>query len=193
MNTKETMMRLAKAALLAAPVVALTCVGAPRANAAAAADKPLSVQVGVGWPTDSDVRKGTSNTGIHAGLGYQLPTMGQGQTAAKASLDLDFNNTTGHGNRLTTYSLEAAERIPMSSGPASASGPYVGLGVGAVHIDAHGGGESKTKTQFGGKALIGMSMGDTFVELSYNYNGKVSIGSHDFKADTVNLSVGTHF
>jgi hypothetical protein len=181
---ETTIVRTLKAAMIAAPIAAVSLLGAPSAHAITPA-KPIAIQIGAAWPTDGDVRDATQDVGIYAGLGYILPSEGVGRN----SVDLDFTTTSGHGNRLNTLSLMFAHRMPLGTPVNGTNGPYAGLGIGATRIEAHGGGDSDDTTHLSGKALLGYDLGNSFVEVSYMVNGKIN----DAHADTVNLSFGTHF
>lgn len=209
MSTNRNVTRLSAATLLGIPLALML---APAAKADIA--NPLSVEIGVGYATSSDVRNNTSSDALHAGVGYNLPNKGLLCPLAQPSIDLDYNRNAGQGNSLDSWGLLYTERVPLSVGKANSSGgPYAGFGIGVFRNIADAGGSSsttttttatdnggtsqlasgtsKTTTALGGKALIGVSFGAPYVELSYEYAGPIGInGDH---ADSINLAVGTHF
>jgi len=208
------MVGLTAASLFAAQ---FTGVFTPAAQAAEPAANPLSAQIGVGWLTDTDARKATSNTGIHAGIGFRLsnPSL-LSPVNGKPSIDLDYNNNSGHGNHVNVLGLSYTERVSLGA-PAESGGsrPYVGLGIGAYHSDLRSsrttttttttGGQSgspgstvtttttttasKSKWNLGGKVLAGIEFGKTFVEASYIISGS----TEGVRTDSANLAVGMHF
>jgi hypothetical protein len=205
MNRKRIAAQIAAASALVLPAA---LIAAPQAHAQGLGKGQLMVQVGGNYLTDGDSRDATNDIGIHAGLGYMLPSTGSGHS----SIDLDYNNNTGHGNRVTTIAAMFVQRTPMTPNVPVGGGmaPYYGFGIGFGQIDVKATVESapttgeetssvrpraidesieKKKTRIVGKVLAGLNFGNSFAELSYNIYGSVE----GAKADSIGLSVGTHF
>lgn len=164
------------------------------ANAQDETPKRFFVHVGVSRANNGDVRDATQETGIAAGAGYLFasPNLIKNLNATE-SIDLDFLRSSGNGNSLQTAGLAYTVRIPIGEGQSSTR-PYYGIGLGFYRSEAKedtsGSSDKATKTNFGGKLLVGANIGGSaFVEASYLLSGKVE----DVKTDTVNLTVGLRF
>jgi hypothetical protein len=175
------------AGLAIAAVVAAPFVGNATVAHAAPASKPFSIAIGGNYPTSDTVRKNTTDTGLHVGLGYALP--GAGLTTGTPSVDFDYDYDSGHGNKVNVYALELADRYNLNKIGESTFTPYIGGGIGAVNIDGSGHSQSRNVTNFGAKVLVGAKFSQAFVEVAYAYNGK----DHGYDASDINFTIGTHF
>jgi len=155
---------------------------------AAPADKPFSAAIGASFLTSSNARNATEDTGIHVGLGYTLP--GAGVTSGTPSIDLDYDNYSGHGNSANVYGLYLADRYYITKDITGSSvAPYIGGGIGAAYINGSGHGITKNVTNFAGKVIVGVKLNQAFVEAAYALPGK----DHGFDTTAINVSIGTHF
>ena len=172
----QTITRMVMVSVLATSV-ALSLAGS--AHGQAQDQKKIMVQVGGGYLLNSDARAATSTTAVHAGLGYIVPAAGQGVTSGSSSIDLDYNQNTGHGNKLSAIGLYIAQRMPVSQNKTSKGGlnPYFGGAFGVVQLQAQGSGTQQSaiahattkttdkKTGIGGKVMAGLDFGGAFAEL----------------------------
>ena len=174
---------IAATAAVALPMLAI----ASGAHAAPTA-QPFSAAIGASFLTSSNSRDVTEDTGIHVGLGYTLP--GAGVTSGTPSIDLDYDNYSGHGNSANVYGLYLADRYYVTKNLTGSSfAPYIGGGIGAAYINGSGHGFSQNVTNFAGKIIVGVKLNQAFVEAAYALPGK----DHGYDTSAINVSIGTHF
>jgi len=152
--------------------------------------KPLSVQVGVGSFTGNAGNR-TERTGVHAGASYAM-TSSPDIPGSRYGVDVDENYNSRGGSHMNVAGVTLAARVPLQTATAGKPLIYGGLGLGAFNLQGHNMGTGTTsfqKTNFGGKAMVGVDTGRAFVEGSYIVAGSAS----GVRADSVNLGVGMHF
>ena len=193
--------KIALSTAIGGPTALGLAVGA-HAAPAPGAQQPFSVELGASFLTDSNSRNATADTGFHVGLGYDL-TEGKSTGYGTPSIDLDYDNNSGHSNYLQTYGAFLADRYYLSQGTSKSNiVPYIGAGIGLAYIQGRAtrhtlGYEnqvitshvSHSATNFAGKLLAGVAFGQAYVEVAYQINGSVS-GANAY---TIDLSIGTHF
>ncbi|BDI33816.1 hypothetical protein CCAX7_58670 [Capsulimonas corticalis] len=138
MKTQRTLTPWTIASFFAVPLTLV--LSAAAAQAADGVVPPISVQVGVGYLTDSSARNAAGDAGLHAGLSYGLPNKSLLSTLhGKPSIDVDYNHTGGHGGRVDVLGFSYTERISVGNAVTdvvtSGARPYVGLGIGAFRTD----------------------------------------------------------
>jgi hypothetical protein len=195
--------KIALTTAIGGPTALGLAVGA-HAAPAPGTQQPFSVELGASFLTDSNSRNATADTGFHVGLGYDL-TEGKSTQYGTPSIDLDYDNNSGHGNYLQTYGAFLADRYYLTQTNSKSNiVPYIGAGIGLAYIQGRATRRqdsgypldiittshvSKSATNFAGKLLAGVAFGQAYVEVAYQINGSVS-GAN---ADTIDLSIGTHF
>lgn len=191
--------KLALTAALAAPA-AFAATGAAQAAPA----QPFAISVGGSFLTDSTAKHITSSSGLHVGLDWALPQKKDADTTGIPSIDVDYDVNSGHGAHINTVGVFLADRYTMSQSKKTGAVPYIGAGIGfaslsgarnitttspppsSISTTRH---VSKNATNFAGKIMAGVNFGQTFVEASYQINGDLD----HVNADTIDLSIGTHF
>jgi hypothetical protein len=200
--------RRARKAALAAMI------GAPLAvtvGSAALADAPqmedFSVKAGPSMLMNSDAKSLTKENGIALGLTMNLHSRSLlNKAAGVASVDLDYITNSRAGNKIDVWGLSYTERVPFSHKMGGVV-PYFGLGVGIFndrvqtpagsYVGPEGVGtaqgsfvEQDRETRIGGKALLGVAMGQKYyAELSYSMSGKAK----GFTTDSLGLALGVRF
>lgn len=190
--------------------LAAVSLAAVLASAAFAAEKenPFSARVGIFWPTSSDTRSQTKNTGFNAGISYQLPNINMGAYSnASWGLDLDGTWVGSSGNKLEAYDLLLTGRWMTTGLKAGQMSFYYGLGVGLSRMKAdttttttvsNGSGGSTTtttnnsesKTSIAGKLILGTMLSkQAFAELGFRI--APSVGG--INTNGLSLQVGIKF
>jgi hypothetical protein len=151
--------------------------------------KPYFAQLGISSLLNSNSRSATSSTGTHITLGYSLGAstlINVKDKPANASIDLTYNTSSGHGNRLSSTGLFYTARAPLTD---SEDGIYGGVGVGLVSTTAKSV-VSKSKTNLGINLLVGKPLSNgLMVEAGYQIAGSAS----GVKADSLKLAIGKRF
>ncbi len=200
------MRRSTKMTLMSIPAVLAI---APLAMAQEIQPKPLSIRLGVNYLTDSTSRDFSKYAGYILGLGFQLPSTSLlNPEIGEASVECDFLRHAGNGNRLDSFDLMYAERVPFSTDGTAPGSPtmYAGLGVGlalnsgkmagqtggssGVGLTSLNPGESFTTWTLAAKVMLGVKIGDAgFFEASYRLAG----AAEGYKTDGFSLMVGVRF
>jgi len=190
--------------LLAAPLVlAILSTAAFAQPATDIAIKPISVRLGVLFPTNGTTRRFTGRAKGQLGASYALTSVGKGKFLPRLDLDyfgasrdsgfpVDSPPSTRH-NRLNAYTLTLNALVPISQREGLNRGPYVGAGIGIARshqrtpfsLPAEGAGNgpimfgfpaSSSKTGFAAKAFVGYNFTpNIFGEIGYNELPKVAI------------------
>ncbi|MBS1708325.1 MAG: outer membrane beta-barrel protein [Armatimonadetes bacterium] len=193
-------MKFALKTMTAAPMVALL------ATTALAADKqnPFSVRGGLFYPTSSDTRDNTKNTGFGLGLSYELPSYSiQGLNGAVLNLELDGTWVGSSGNKLEAFDLMVTGRWYGTGMKAGSQSIYYGFGVGLTRqkgettttVSNGSGGttttvNSETKTSIAAKVLVGTAISkQAFIELGFRFAPSVN----SLNANGLSLQLGVKF
>lgn len=179
--------------------------------------QPFSLRAGVSYLTDADARRSTSNTGFTIGGSYDFF---QGKASERYSLDVDYNQHSGNGNKLDSWAFQLAVRAPFEQGEtAGKTSFYYGAGLGffrhrstgSTTTTTTGGGGggggtqiaypagttttttssfSNTKTVFGGSLILGVR----FQQNAYaELAYRISGKVEGVNANNLNLEVGFKF
>lgn len=136
---------------------------------------PFSVRAGWSYLTNKDARDATSAGGFTLGVGYDFWA---GRSGERYSVDVDYSQHSGNGNKLDAWYFQLAVRAPfqamntaMNSNQVSF---YYGAGLGVFDFRASGGGFSESRTRFGGSLILGAKVSpNAAIELFYRISDKI--------------------
>ncbi len=180
---------------------------------------PVTLQLGVGYNTNGDVRRFINNNNLGVGLLFGLPLINN-IPGGHPFVGVNFTTTNGRGGHLNTWGLEGGIAFDLGQPGTSPGGikPYAGFALGVYHHDVKvttGGGSggggggglvanpagrglsqssatssSASETRFGGKLFIGAWLTQKVsLEASYRFSGNVRGTS----TDVVGLMLGVRF
>lgn len=157
--------------------LALTVAAVP-ANAQSSTPTGLSLKLGVAWPTDSGVRKATSNTWFLAGLEYRFKDMPVTDPNMKTHLSISADWIGHNSDTVVPVLLNYVGEQQQT---------FWEIGAGAAFLKAPG---TSNQTKFAYQAGIGYnfekSATPAFVELRY-------IGTSESRGNAVAADVGVRF
>ena len=161
--------------------------------------KPIRLQLGGYFPTDSSLKNGVSKEFTRYGASYDVfkspvlvPFILSGYVDGILSKEKKFGSPekknafsmVGVGVQVRQYFN--APLLPISF--------YTGLAAGPYFVHAKFADESFSKTVFGGKVFAGVELAQTFYGVvDYTYLSKVSVGKGDYKPSGFGASLGVRF
>jgi opacity protein-like surface antigen len=151
-------------------------------------EQPLSLKVGVFWPSDSDTKDLVGNNWFAAEVDYTLQK--NYETSSEIQLGLGFSQKTDGSNkfRVIPVTLDWIYRKPHE---ASTTTPYFGVGVGAYVTKIEDGVNSEAKTKFGGSVFLGVEFSENmFLEGRYRFVGDINVGGIDYNDNGFSLMLG---
>lgn len=170
-----------------------------------------TVQIGVSQLANKTARNATKNSGTAIGVGYQLPKKGKSGTS---SVDALMTSSSGKGQKIETTGLYYSERFLASSEGKSTMKFYYGGGIGVAESKfrspaASNGGNAGNAGDVGttptaastmkttgiaGRLLVGAQFQQgLMLELGYNLNPKVKVGTTRLNTSTLSLTLGKAF
>jgi hypothetical protein len=167
--------------------------------------KPFTVRVGYDYLTNSNASDATKQSGYTVGIGYDFYHIKS--MHAKLSLDVDFSDHAGNGNKIETGSALIVARAPFSPGGMS-KGPdfYYGIGagvvrtfVGASSTQTINTGSSTTTTTSNTSSLAYVGGGEILLgcrftkDLSAELYWRVHSNNSGVDTDSAGIVVGFHF
>ena len=179
---------IAQAQTAPAPAQAPTVANVPLAKVA----KPFRVKLGAFLPSNGDVKDAVGSTLFGYGVSYDfLKTNLNNPVTIGAYIDGATGSKSHDGikARLSYIGVGPMARYYFTPVVAPIRF-YGGAGLGAYFVNAKAGGDSRNKTELGGKLLAGVESGQgIFGELDYTFISKFD----DVKPSGINLAVGYRF
>ena len=165
-------MRILILALAVATIAATTA-----AVKADPVEKPWTVKLGAGWPTQGQAKNDGGSTEFAAGVDY-APEKTTANNPALGSVYADYIGGTKSGGHLYSYGIGVAAKAygtTPSGNTQTGASPYYGAGVGIYHTDDKDAGVSSNRTNLGAKLFAGLEFsGNYLVEVGYHFLPKAN-------------------
>ena len=165
-----------------------------------------TVQIGASQLANKTARSATKNSGAAFSVGYLLPKKGKGTTTT--SVDVLMTSSSGKGKKIETTGLYYSERILASSEKKGATQLYYGGSLGVAESKYRSSSSGNTgnagttpatssslkTTGIAGRLLVGAQFQQGLaVELGYNINPSVKVGTTRLNTGTISLVLGKAF
>lgn len=154
-------------------------------------ERPWTLRLGADLPSDSQLRRSIAKTGLRAGLSYRLPWKSTFGPNAWPSLDVDYFQFNGNGQRAEGFLFTYVERVMLQNvelgGPTS-RGPYLGAGLGVAFLFGRTAASANLDEYRANiLGLVGYQFTEQFsFEASYRFSG--SLGG--VRTDSLGLMLG---